>query len=217
MWFITVLALAAVPPIGLRLPGAGLAPNGGLRRRVALLGDRRVLAALARTVVAFTGIYIPYTYVSAIFDGVGHDRLATLLLGFGLAGTVGNLTAGHLSDRRGPERVIIAATLLLAVVFVAMPPSRGSFASALAVVALSGLFSFAVTTPQQHRLITLAGDARAMVGSLYQSALYLAVSLSGAVGAAGLHVLGPARLPLLAALIVLAAAALTWRAALRTE
>lgn len=56
-----------------------------------------------------------------------------------------------------------------------------------------------------------------MVGSLYQSALYLAVSLSGAVGAAGLHVLGPARLPLLAALIVLAAAALTWRAALRTE
>lgn len=72
MWFITSLALAAVPPIGLRLPGGGPAPYGGLRRRVALLGDRRVLAALARTVVAFTGIHIPYTYVSAIFDGVGH-------------------------------------------------------------------------------------------------------------------------------------------------
>jgi len=39
-----------------------------------------------------------------------------LLLVFGAAGTVGNLTAGHVADRQGPRRVVITVTLALAAV-----------------------------------------------------------------------------------------------------
>ncbi|MEV4393026.1 hypothetical protein [Nonomuraea sp. NPDC049607] len=55
----------------------------------------------------------------------------------------------------------------------------------------------------------MAGPGAGTVTALHQSALYLAVSLSGAAGALGLEWQGPARLPWLAAPLAAAAAALT--------
>lgn len=66
----------------------------------------------------------------------------------------------------------------------------------------SGVLSFSVTTPQQHEIIALAPDARSVVASLYQAALYLAISLSGAAGAVGLNLLGARHLSWLAAAFV---------------
>ncbi|GAA3082727.1 MFS transporter [Streptosporangium carneum] len=213
MWLVTALAVAVVPPVALRLPHLRQDVATGLRRRLAPLADRRILTVLATTVVVFTGIYIPYTYITAVYapavSGDG-NRAAILLLVFGVAGTVGNLVAGHLTDRHGPRKVVLVATLALTAVFLALPAFREPLAAAAPAVAVSALFSFMVTTPQQHRIIALASPgARSMVTSLYQSALYLAISLSGVLGAVGLSVSGAASLTLLAAGFTLTAAALT--------
>ncbi|MEV4177859.1 MFS transporter [Nonomuraea sp. NPDC049709] len=183
-------------------------------QRLAPLADRRVLGVLTTTVVAFTGIYVPYTYLSAVYepatDGQG-GRLAGLLLVFGVAGTVGNLAAGHFTDRRSPRRVVIAGTLLLAAVLLLVPALRGSYATALPAVAACGVFSFTVTAPQQHLIMGYApACTQPMVASLNQSALYLAVSLSGAAGGIALDAAGAALLPPLAAALAVAAAGLTW-------
>ncbi|MEU7855927.1 MFS transporter [Nonomuraea sp. NPDC049141] len=214
MWLVTALALVVVPVIVGRLPDVGHGPAGGWRQRLAPLADRRVLGVLATTVVAFTGIYVPYTYLSAVYEpatGGQGGRLAVLLLVFGVAGTVGNLAAGHFTDRRGPRRVVIAGTLLLAFVFLSVPALRGSYATALPAVAACGVFSFTVTTPQQHLIMSYApAGTQPMVASLNQSAVYLAVSLSGAAGGIALDAAGAAALPPLAAVLAVAAAALTW-------
>jgi DHA1 family inner membrane transport protein len=73
-------------------------------------------------------------------------------------------------------------------------------------IVVSGVLSFSLTTPQQHAILAIAPDAGTLVTSLYQSAVYLAISASGVVGAIGLNLLGPALIAPLAAVVVLASA-----------
>ncbi|TQN28721.1 DHA1 family inner membrane transport protein [Haloactinospora alba] len=214
MWFVTAMAVLVAPLILWRIPKLHSGGATALRRRFVPLSDRRVLAVLATTVVVFTGIYVPYTYISAVYQPATGDhggRLAVLLLVFGTAGTAGNLMAGYLADRVGPMRVITVGTVALAAVLLGVPVLRETFATALVAVVLCGVFSFSVTTPQQHMIIALAPGERAVVTSLYQAALYFAVSLSGVVGAFGLgtNVVGARYLSVLAAVFVLAATVLT--------
>jgi MFS transporter, DHA1 family, inner membrane transport protein len=128
---------------------------------------------------------------------------------FGVAGTAGNLIAGALADRFGPRRVIVTVTAALAVVFTALPVLQGSLPVAVVVAAVSGVLSFGVTSPQQQLVITLAPGAGSVITALYQSAAYLAVSASGAVGAVAVDCWGGSAVGPLAAVFVLAAAVLT--------
>ncbi len=215
MWFVTALGAVVAPIIALRLPDIRLGTAVSLRKRLSPLADRRVLSVLVVTLTAFVGIYLPYTYISSVFAPATNDdggRVAILLLVFGIAGTAGNLVAGRLADRHGPRRVVIAATLVLTGVFLAMMPGRGSFAAAIVLVVVSGAASWSVTAPQQHRIIALAPPgAEALVVSLNAAVMYLAISLSSVIGGVGLNSFDSAAglLPLGAAFVVVAAL-LTW-------
>ncbi|HEU5158129.1 MAG TPA: MFS transporter [Streptosporangiaceae bacterium] len=215
MWFVTALGMVVVPIIALRLPHIKVAGTAGLRQRFAPLTDVRVVRVLAGTLMAFIGVYLPFTYISAVFaPAIGGDdhRVGLLLLASGAAGTAGNLLAGRMADRYGPRQVVIAATLTLTVVFLIMLPTRGVFAAAVPVVALAGIASWSITTPQQHRVIALSPPgAGPLAVSLNSAVVYLAISLSGVVGAVGLDGFDSAvAVPVIAAVFVLAAAVLTW-------
>ncbi|MBD0671660.1 MFS transporter [Streptomyces sp. CBMA156] len=224
MWFVTALAVPVAAVIALRLPETRLGTAAGLRRRLSPLTDRRVAGVLACTLLAFVGVYLPYTYISSVFAPAigGHGgRQVALLLVFGVAGTAGNLMAGNLADRYGPRRVVITATLGLAAVFLAMLAARDSFAAALVAVAFCGVASWSLTAPQQQRIIALApAGSEALVVSLNAAVLYLAVSLSSVLGGIGLKAFDSAGylLPAAAAFAV-SAAGVAWfsgRAAGRT-
>ncbi|WP_433336811.1 MFS transporter [Spirillospora sp. CA-294931] len=203
VWFLVALAVVGAAGVALLVPRNVAAPAPeGLRERLTPLRDRRALALMATTLVGFTAVYIPYTYVAAVFepatDGDG-NRLAVLLFAFGVAGTAANYAAGVLADRFGGRAVVSGALVLLTGALLVVPLTTGSYALALPMAVAYGFTAYAITTPQQTRLIALDPASASVLVSLNAAILYLAISLSGVLGALGISWSGAARLALYAA------------------
>ncbi|GGZ46660.1 MFS transporter [Streptomyces inusitatus] len=209
MWFVAVLAVLGLIGLRILVPAKIEAPAAeSLRARVAPLKDRRVLTILATTLIGFTAIYMPYTYIAVVFEpatGGSGDRLAILMFTLGVIGTLGNLAAGRLADRIGGRGVVAVALVWMALSLAVFPLATGAFVSALVMIVVYGVAAFAITSPQQHRLITLNPQAASVLVSLNAAILYLAISLSGAVGAVGISWVGANSLPLIAAALALVA------------
>ncbi|WP_425565202.1 MFS transporter [Saccharopolyspora taberi] len=135
----------------------------GLRQRLSPIIDRRVLALLGTTLVAFTAIYVPYTYISVVAADATERRglwLAALLSVLGVSGIVGNLLAGRLADRLGGRPVVASALLGLMIVFLLTPLWSTSLPTALLATAAYGLIGFGVSAPQD---LSHPGPRRAAV------------------------------------------------------
>lgn len=113
----------------------------------------------------------------------------------GVIGTLGNFGAGSLADRFGGRIVVAVALLWMVGALVVFPIATGAFGPALVMIVVYGAAAFAITTPQQHRLITLDPESASVLIALNAAILYLAISLSGAVGALGIAWAGANSLP----------------------
>lgn len=204
MVVLSVLAVLVAAAVLARVPQARAGDHDdrlGLRQRLAPLFDHRVVALLGTTLVAFTAIYIPYTYISVVVaDATGGDGrwLAVVLATLGTAGIAGNVLAGRLADRYGGRPVIAGALLGLTVVFGSTPLWSATFPTAVLAAAAYGLIGFGVSAPQTYRMLALGGQASLSV-ALNGAALYLAIALSGVIGGLALTAFGPDSLALVAA------------------
>jgi MFS transporter, DHA1 family, inner membrane transport protein len=192
-------AVAALGVLAL-LPAVPRLPAMGLRQRLAPLGDVRVASVLLTTLLAMSGALTLYTYVSLVYDratGRSGTMLAVLLFAFGAGAIVGNFGAGGLTDRIGSRSVVNLALVIGAINAALLPVSSSYFASALVAITLSGACGYAVSVPQQHRLIGISPSSAPLVIALNASAVYAGVALSGPIGAAGVGLLGAHQLGLL--------------------
>jgi MFS transporter, DHA1 family, inner membrane transport protein len=172
----------------------------------------RVLATLATTLLWATGSFMFFTYVAVVLArraSVGTAGLAAFLLLFGLVGIAGAAAAGRLTDTRGPITPLVGALLLVAAALAGLGAATGRVAAAL-LVALYALGTWAVTPPQQHRLLGASGDTSFLL-SLNASALYAGVALGSGLGGAILAATGSiAALCGVAAALELLAVASVW-------
>ncbi|MEV5755099.1 MFS transporter [Actinoallomurus sp. NPDC052308] len=221
MWFAAALAAVAAVCVAVLLPAVPAPPAVSLRQRLAPLADRRVTLLLLTTVTMFLGIYLLQNYISVVFHTATGDSgrtLALLLFASGCAGTAGNLITGAWADRFGARRVITGVAVTLAADLALLPLIGTTLAGAIAVVIVYGFTAWGVMVPQQHQLIAVAPSAAALVVSLNASAIYLAVSLAGAIGGLWLRFADAASVAWLAAAFVaagLAVSELAHRAAQR--
>ncbi|NIH87702.1 MFS transporter [Amycolatopsis granulosa] len=212
MWFITLLTVLSLAGVLALVPRVSVAAPGGLRQRLAPLGDRRVVVVLATTLVAFTAAYVVYTYMAEVFaPATGGDgtRLAVLMFAFGLTGTAGNFYAGTLADRFGARLVVGGAVTLLAASLVVLPFATGSFPAALVITVVYGIAAWGITTPQQSRLIALNPASAPLLISLNAAFLYLAIAFSGVIGAVGIGAIGARWISLIGAAVAVLALALS--------
>ncbi|WP_394617252.1 MFS transporter [Lentzea sp. JNUCC 0626] len=207
MWFVVALGGAAAVVVACFVDAPGSARHHGLAERLAPLRDRRVLLLLAVTLTAFTGTYAVSSYVSLVFGeatgGSGY-RLAVLLFVSGVAGAVGNVLAGLLTDRFGARLVLLVVLPVLAVDLALVPLAGKTMTGALAALAVYGLTVWSVTVPQQRRLIAAASSAPSVVLSLNSSAIHVAVALGTAAGGVITRFAGAAFVTAFAAVLVAA-------------
>lgn len=176
-----------------------------LRMRLRPIQDRRILAVLFTTFVVLCGLYVTYTYIAVIFDRATHGDgvvLAVLISILGIAGTVGSIVSGHLTDRIGSRIVINVSLVALALNFAWLPLTSANFTSAIVGVIIWGICGWGVVIPQQHRLIGLAPEYAPILLSLYAMAVYGGTSVAGVVGAVASVAIGYHQLPLVGAALV---------------
>jgi DHA1 family inner membrane transport protein len=198
MWFVAAVGTVALAGVAWRLSDVPTPPAVDLRRRLAPLGDFRVLLTLATTLLAYAGMFLVYTYVGLAFDrATGGDPrvLAALLLLWGVAATAGNLIAGRLTDRFGSRRIINVAIAAIVLDFALLPWTSAALATAVPAIAVWGVCGWGLLVPQQHRLIGITPAAAPLLLGLNSAALYFGVSISGIAGGVviagvGSHVLG---------------------------
>jgi predicted MFS family arabinose efflux permease len=149
-----------------------------------------VLATLATTLLWATGSFTFFTYVGVILHRIASAQasgVAGFLLVFGLAGLGGAAAGGWLSDRSGPLPALVAGLSLTALclaglaVISALATGRHAALASVAAIAGYGLGTWAITPPQQQRLLVTGGNDRFLL-ALNASALYAGVGLGGAIG-----------------------------------
>ncbi len=208
LWLVAGLGALAAAGVVLVLPAMPATTSPRLRERLAPLLDPRVTATLATTLLVMFGIFLVYTYLSLVLDratGRSGVRLAALLSIWGVAATTGNLLSGALVDRLGSRWIVGGAIVLAALDFAFMPWTSARFATASLALVVWGLAGWGMVVAQQHRLVGLSTLGAPLLLALNSSAIYLAVSTSSATGALLLPRMDPHRLPLLGAVLILAA------------
>lgn len=210
LWCVVGLGvvLAALIPVFVR--NVPLAPPASLKRRLAVLANLRVLALLATTVFMIAGFNIVYIFSAAVTrastGGTG-PLLAALLLAYGVAGVVGNVVAGPLTDRFGSRRIATYALLGQVVALAVLPFVEASFAASAVVFALWGVTAFAMAIPVQHRLVHLDPESSALALSWYSTAMYVGIAIAPPIGALALGTGGAQVVPFAGAAVTVAALA----------
>ena len=212
MWFVSAVAMLAAMGVARYLRNVPTPPAVGLARRLAPLGDARVLRTLLTTWLAYSGLFLVYTYIGSTFDRAtgGHAReLAGLLMLWGIAATIGNLIAGRLTDRFGSRAIINAAIVIVALDFALLPWTSASLATAAPALVVWGLCGWGLLVPQQHRLVSITPTAAPLLLGLNSAAIYIGVSMSGLIGGVAItwfdrHALGLAGAAFIAAALLAA-------------
>ncbi len=218
MIFVSTLgALAFLGVMGL-LSNIPMSPAVSLAKRLEPLTDSRIFLTLSTTMLSMAGFFTVYTYFSVVFDrAIGGNPvvLTALLVAWGVAGTIGNLTTGRLVDRVGARKVLMIVLTIAAVDMLAFQWTGATLWAASLAILVWGLTSWAVQVPQQSRLVFLAPTAAPVVLGLNSAATYLGVTSAGIIGAAGIQTIGAHNLGIIGAVLALLALAAcefaTWR------
>jgi MFS transporter, DHA1 family, inner membrane transport protein len=149
-----------------------------------------VLVTLATTLAWATGSFTFFTYIGVVLHqaaSVGASGLAGFLLIFGVTGLAGVVAGGWLTDKTGPLPALAGGLTLTALalaglgVIAAAATGPAAVIASGAAIASYGFGTWAITPPQQQRLLSTGGNERLLL-SLNASALYAGVALGGAIG-----------------------------------
>jgi predicted MFS family arabinose efflux permease len=215
--FVGVGVLALIATLGLL---AGLARDVGSKLHVTSLPERigvirqpGVLRTLLVTTLWATGAYTVYTYIATFLHataGIEGAYLSAVLFVWGLSAAIGIFAGGTLTDRHGPQPVIVLGLALTALAFASLSVSATFLSKAVVVgpvmvaIVVWGLAAWAFFPAQQTRLIGVAGIRVAPIAlSLNASFMFLGFSLGAALGSATLTYAAPSALGWVGGLCVL--------------
>jgi MFS transporter, DHA1 family, inner membrane transport protein len=199
--------LAAMVTIAACLPTA--MPGSGHAARGTTPDAGRYLTLMAMTILATTGTFAAYTYITPFLTEVSRFPAAAtgpLLLVRGVAGIVGVAAGGALVDRKPWAAMLIPvtaqATALLGLYALGRTP-----VAAVGLVALSGLSFAALTTALASRVLQVAPGNADLAAAGAATAVNVGITAGAFIGSILLPGLGVRSTALVGGLLSLAALA----------
>ncbi|WP_205752849.1 MFS transporter [Cryptosporangium phraense] len=175
---------------------------GTMREAVGVLRNRGVAAVCLTTAVLMIGLFAAYTYLAPLVRrdaGLEGAGLSALLLGFGVAGLIGNWFIGRWVDRR-PGGLL---SLLIAVMVVALAllvPVLGTVPTVVAVLAWGGAMT-ATPVILQAAILRVAPRAADAASAVYVVAFQIGIGGGSLLGERFVRAGWLGALPLLAAVL----------------
>jgi predicted MFS family arabinose efflux permease len=193
------LALVLAVAIGLMMRDIPVAAPVSLGLRFRTLRDARVVMTLVAALFLTAGFNVVYIFSSVVTAGAtggSGSLLAILLLIYGIAGVVGNLIAGWLTDRLGNRVNVTSFLIAEGALLLALPLVSSSYIGTAILFGLWGIASFASVVPLQHRLVVIDPETSAIALSWYTTAMYIGIGLAPILGAAAFGLGGAELIPI---------------------
>ncbi|ATL27796.1 MFS transporter [Streptomyces formicae] len=171
------LLAAALPALPAR-EAAGPGAYPGLLR----IADLR--AGLVALMLVVTGHFAAYTYVRPLLErlpDIGAGLISVLLLGYGVAGIVGNFVAGAVAAR-DPRRAMLAICAALTAVVLLLEPAGGSLPVSVVLLVAWGVAYGGVSVSTLNWAVAAAPRAREAASALLAGVFNLAIALGAFVG-----------------------------------
>jgi DHA1 family inner membrane transport protein len=191
-WILSGLSLLMAVLIQLIMPTL---PKPGVvkgQKQTAIFKDKRFLAHIALSVVAFTAMFTAYTYLADILErvaGIAPAQVGWWLMGFGAVGMVGNYIGGRVVDGNPLKATAIFLLVLIAgmVGTLLTVHNNGLMAVALAVWGLAYTALFPVC---QVRVMKAGAAAQALAGTMNVSAANAGIGIGAIIGGAAINAWG---------------------------
>ncbi|AXE97413.1 MFS transporter [Paraburkholderia hospita] len=215
-WIVAAFGVLSLAGVTALVPNRHDTGPASLGHEVRVLKDPQVWIALTMTVLGFGGVFVVFTYIAPILEqvsGFTPHGVTLILVLFGVGLTVGNTIGGKLADRSLMPS-LMGILIALAVVMAVFAHTSHSQIAAAVTVFIWGISAFATVPPLQMRVVEKAKAAPNLASTLNIGAFN--VGNAGGAWLGGLaisHGYGLDALPYVAALVALAALALTWIAA----
>lgn len=207
---LAVLALTKALLLMVWLPRISGRPAASLGSQARILRQPLVLGHLLLSLLIFSGMFTPYTYLADILQrlaGFSGSMVGWTLMGFGAVGLFGNWLGGRLVDRN-PLGATLFFALLMALGMLALTPSLGMPWLLGGALAVWGVAQAALFIVGQVRVMMSAPQAPAFAASLNISACNAGIGIGALVGSRVIGGGGLALLGWVGALVCLAAAAM---------
>jgi predicted MFS family arabinose efflux permease len=208
---VALLVLVAVAALLPRLPATG---SGRLRELPRAASSPRVRIGLWGASLLFIGQFAAYTYIAPFLlqrTQVDAGTVTVLLLGFGVAGLLGNALAGW-AVGRNLLRALIATALVLFIAMVLMVLVGDSKPWAVAMVLVWGVGFGMLPVAVQTWIFSAAPDRLEAVQALFVSIAQAAIGIGAlAGGLAADHFGVPSAMVLGASAVFTAAVLFSWK------
>ncbi|MFI5952732.1 MFS transporter [Cryptosporangium sp. NPDC051539] len=196
--------LVVLPRLAADHVSAGIGAT--LRDAVGVLRNRGVAAVCVTTAVLMIGLFAAYTYLAPLVRrdaGLEGAGLSALLLGFGAAGLVGNWFIGRWVDRR-PGGLLILLIAIMVVALALLVPVLGTVPTVVAVLAWGGAMT-ATPVILQAAILRVAPQAADAASAVYVVAFQIGIGAGSLLGERFVRAGWLGALPLLAAVLAVAA------------
>ncbi|MCP3027190.1 MFS transporter [Halobacillus sp. A5] len=129
-----------------------------LRDQVKLITNGRLLLVFTITALGYGGTFVAFTYLSPLLQevtGFTANTVTVILLVYGIAIAIGNMTGGRLADHH-PVRALFFMFIIQAVVLFTVSLTAPFKVAGLLTIVLMGLFAFMNVPGLQVYVVTLA-------------------------------------------------------------